>query len=194
MPSPTEKLSSETAHRPTERSWEEAFLRVESYLRAHHLESRVLLNHLTIDIIREAREQALARPDVAPVVVAMEVTHARIGTWFARAGDAGDWSDERVRAQGRLALVLADVPGRWAGWFLSGSPVPPELAAALAAGELHPAPELRFSNMLSAPLEFGFKPPGDSSRPGKRGWQNLRAAAGWLLIVGIFGVAWSASH
>lgn len=194
MPSRLERSPSESAHLPTERSWEEAFSRVESYLRAHHLESRVLLNHLAIEIIQAAREQALATPDLVPVVAAMQVTHARIGSWFARTGNAGDWSDERVRAQGRLALVLADVPGRWAGWFLSGNPVPPELASALAAGKLHPAPELRFSNMPSAPLEFGFEPPADSKPPGTGGWQALRAAAGWLLIVGIFGVAWSASH
>ena len=169
---------------------------MESYLRAHHLESRVLLNHLAIEIIQAAREQALATPDLVPVVAAMQVTHARIGTWFARAGNAGDWSDERVRARGRLALVLADVPGRWAGWFLSSTPVPAELAKALAAGVLHRGPELRFSNMPSAPLEFGFEPPADSKPPGKGngGWETLRAAAGWLLIVGIFGFAWTASH
>lgn len=170
-------------------------MRVESYLRSHHLESRVLLNHLTLDIIQEAREQALASPGVAPVVAAMRVTHARIGTWFARAGNAGDWSDERVRAHGRLALVLADVPGRWAGCFLSAGPVPSELATALAAAVLHRGPELRFSNMPSAPLEFGFEPPPDSKPPGQGGgWQTLRAAAGWLLIVGVLGFAWSASH
>ncbi len=179
---------------PTERSWDEAFLRVESYLRAHHLESRTLLNQLATDIIREARSQARATSEMEPVAVAMRVTQARMGEWFARAGNAGDWSDERVRARGRLALVLADVPERWAGWFLSPRPVLPELATALAAGVLHPGPELSFSNMPPAPLEFGFSRPDDPATLSRSGWRNVRAAAGWLTIAACFGVAWAASH
>jgi hypothetical protein len=169
-------------------------LRVESYLRAHHLESRMRLNQVTIDIIREAGEGALADPREDPVAAAMRVTHARIGAWFARAGKTGDWSDERVRAGGRLALVLADLPAGRANGFLSAGPVPPELASALASGVLRSGPELRFSNMAAAPLEFSLADPDDPDSPRKSGWAGMRAAAGWLAIVGIYGAAWAASH
>ena len=179
---------------PVDPAWDEAFLRVESYLRAHHLESRVLLNELATDIIREAREHAHANPGTAPVIAAMHVTHARIGAWFSRAGSAGDWSDTRVRAGGRLALVLVDLPGRWANCFLSTAPVPPELAAALASGVLRPGPELRISNMPPAPLAFGFNDPDEPNSPRKGAWLMLREAVGWLSVVGVFGAAWAASH
>lgn len=180
---------------PAGPAWDEAFLRVESYLRAHHLESRVLLNQLATDIIREARERALEIPGEAPVSVAMQVTHARIGVWFARAGNAGDWSEERVRVRGRLALVLAELPGHRADYFLAAGPLPPGLAAALAGGLLQPGPKLRFSNMPPAPLAFGFDDPGDpyARKPG--GWgPGMLAAAGWLSLAGLYGVLWAAAH
>lgn len=176
-------------------AWDEAFLRVESYLRAHHLESRVLLNQLATDIIHEARERVLAIPGEAPVAVAMRITHARMGAWFAQAGNAGDWSDERVRVRGRLALVLAEMPGHRADYFLAAEPLPPGFAAALSLGALQPGPRLRFSNMPPAPLEFGFDDPDDPDKRNPVGrWPGVRAAAGWLSIAGLYGVAWAAAH
>lgn len=38
-------------------AWDEAFLRVEGYLRAYGLESHVLLNQITAEIIQEARRR-----------------------------------------------------------------------------------------------------------------------------------------
>src|ERR1700712_845670 len=177
---------------PAGPAWDEAFLRVESYLRAHHLESRMLLNQIATEIIREAQQHALSKPGQEPVAIAMQTTHARIGAWFARAGNAGDWSDERVRARGRLALVLEDLPGSRPNCFLSADPVPPDLSAALAAGVLQPGPELRFSNMPPAPLEFGFEEPSEPSALKKSGWSTMREAAGWIAIVGLYGAAWAA--
>lgn len=175
-------------------AWDEAFLRVESYLRAHHLESRVMLNQIATEIIRDARQRSLVAPDEEPVVAAMHATHARMGQWFARAGNTGDWSDERVRARGRLALVLGESPVRRQHCFLSNEEVPAEVASSLAAGVLRPSPELQLSNMPPAPLEFGFNDPTDPSMAQKSGWATMREAAGWLALVGIYGAAWAASH
>ena len=182
------------ARGPSGPAWDEAFLRVESYLHAHQVESRVLLNQLVLGIIREAGARAGANPREDPVVAAMAVTHARIGAWLARAGYAGDWSDERVRAGGRLALVLADLPESWAQCFLSSGPVPPALVTALATGVLQSGPALCFSNMAAAPLEFSFADHSDPNKLKNGGWAHMRAAAGWLAIVGLYGAAWAASH
>jgi hypothetical protein len=175
-------------------AWDEAFLRVESYLRAHHIESRVLLNELATDIIREAKIQVFTRPGEEPVAAALQVTHARIDAWFARVGNPGDWSNERVREDGRLALVLANQPGRWVNCFLSAEPVPPGLAAALGAVVFQPGPDLNFCNMSAEPLEFGFDDQSGSQSFRNSGWLSIRAAASWLLILGIYGSAWAASH
>jgi hypothetical protein len=179
---------------PTSSAWDEAFLRVESYLRAHHLESRVRLNELVTDIIREARERQEVSSEESPVGAAMSVAHARIGTWFKRVGNGGDWTDPRVRVRARLALVLANLPATRMGGFLSDEAVSPSLAEALATGLLQPGPQVRFSNMAAAPLEFGFDEPDNPHTPKRSLWTSVRAAAGWLLITGFFGVAWAASH
>lgn len=192
--SPVETVRASAQQLTADQAWDEAFLRVESYLLAHHLDSRVQLNHLTADIIRDARTRVSDDPAVAPVVAAMQALQGRIGAWFARAGNTGDWSDERVRARARLALLTAELPGHRADFFLTTGRVPPQLATALAAGALVPGPELRLSSMPPAPLEFGFSDPAEPAVPGRSGWTRLREAAGWLSIVGLFGAAWAASH
>jgi hypothetical protein len=174
-------------------AWDEAFLRVESYLRAHHLKSRVLLNQISSDIIAEARGRALECPVAEPVTLAMEVVHGRAGAWFVRIFAEGDWSDERFRTRGRLAQLLADMPARWPNSFLSDEFPPAELVQAMAGSYLQPGPELRFSNMPPASLEL---PPEEDSlqwQPYNR-WRFVRSAASWMVILCLFGVAWAASH
>jgi hypothetical protein len=177
-----------------DRAWDEAFLRVEGYLRAYGLESHVLLNQITAAIIQEARTKVLAGSADNPVAVAMEVTHSRIGAWFAQSGQRIDWTDERIRAQGRLALIMADLPGRWPDQFLNSAPFPSDLAAAIASVQILPAPEIEVSNMAPEPLEFGILEPGDPRLKTRRVWVPIRAVVPWLLIFGFFGVAWASSH
>lgn len=175
-------------------AWDEAFLRVESYLRAYGLESRVLLNQATAAIIEEARTKAAAGQHDDPVTLAMEVTQDRIGAWIAQSGQPIDWTNERIRAQARLALIIADLPGRWPNQFLSSDPFPPELAAAITSSQILPAPGMKVSNMAPEPLEFGLLEPGDPRIQSKRIWIPMRAVVPWLLIFGFFGVAWASSH
>jgi len=171
------------------RKWDEAFLRTESYLRAYHLESRELLNQLTAEIILEAKRQGKELPAADPVSLAMHITHERIGAWFARAGNGGDWSDVHVRIRARFALALTGLSGKWADQVFSANPVLPELAALLASATLQPGPSLMLSNMPTAPLEFGFEDGAMiSSRKGV--WLLVRTA-GWSIgLVGVFGLVW----
>jgi hypothetical protein len=178
---------------PADPAWDEAFLRVESYLRAYGLESAVLLNRVTSEIIAVARASAPEHAEQEPVTVALAVTQARIGEWISRAGRAVDWSDDQVRARGRLALIVTEMPARWADFFLSDQPAPVDLAAAMAEFHLLPGPELRLSGMAPEPLEFGFES-GDERLPARRFWLPVRAMVSWLLIFGVFGITWAASH
>jgi hypothetical protein len=175
-------------------AWDEAFLRVEGYLRAYGLESHVLLNQITAAIIQEARRRIEGGEAGNPLSVAMEITQSRIGAWLSRSGQEIDWTNERTRAQGRLALIVADLPGRWPNQFLSTEPFPEDLAAALASFRILPAPGMRLSNMAPEPLEFGILEPGDPRLKTRRIWVPMRAVVPWLLIFGFFGVAWASSH
>jgi hypothetical protein len=174
-------------------AWDEAFLRVESYLHAHQLKSRVQLNRISSEVIAEARSRSGPLPGVAPVTLAMQVVQERVGAWFTRVFQQGAWSDDRFRARGRLAQILAGTPLHWPNTFLSEDTPPPELIAALVAGELHAGPEVRFSNMPPAHLDLPSEDEGLQWRP-YNPWRFVRAAASWMIILGVFGVAWAASH
>jgi hypothetical protein len=178
----------------TDPAWDEAFLRVESYLRAHHFESRVWLNQLATRLITEAKTVAESRPDEEIVTLAMRVAQDRIGAWFARVFGAGEGADERLRARGRLALVLTGLPERWPQYFLSDDPLPEELTTAMRHCAFQPGPELRFTNMPPSAIEFAFGESADPDRPSASRAPFLRAAASWLVLVGLIGLAWVASH
>ena len=92
------------------------------------------------------------------------------------------------------ALVIANLTGRWSNHFFSAEAVPPELSAAMVSFRFQPGPELRYSNMPPAPLEFGFDEI-ETPHARKQGLKFLtRAACSWLVVVGLIGVAWAASH
>jgi len=59
-------------------------------------------------------------------------------------------------------MVLADVPRRWADFFLNAALQPPsDLVAAVVSSQLLPSPDLHFTNMPPAVLEFGLLEPAD---------------------------------
>lgn len=179
---------------PVDAAWDEAYLRVESYLRAHHLESRVLLARLTTEILAAARELAVQMPDESPVSVALRVAHARIGEWLQNALREGDWADERFRARGRLALLLSELPERCPERFLSAESLPAPVANRLATASLLAAPEFRPTPMPPALLEFRL------AEMAEQKWVTFsrsafnRAAASWVLFIGLLGFAWIATR
>lgn len=174
---------------PAEAQWDEAFLRVESYLRAHQIRSRVILNRLTNEIMAAAREEAEPGEE-PPVTVAVRVAHRRIGDWLVHAVGEGDWTDERFRARGRLALLLAGLPKERPDDFLATPDLPPDVKARFAAAELQPGPEIRLSRMPAAPLEFPLHEALD------RQWVTFhrsafaRSVGAWLVFAGLASIAW----
>ena len=179
---------------PVHADWDEAFLRVESYLRAHHIESRVLLNRLTTDILAAARLLALEQPDETPVTLAMRIAQARIGEWLVQALGHGDWADERFRARGRLALLLADIPQDYPERFLALDELPPETKGRLSNARLVPGPDLRLASMPSAPLEFPLTTAVEEKWTTFNRSTFFRASMSWLVIGTVAGFLWFATR
>jgi hypothetical protein len=180
--------------RSIDAEWDEAFLRVESYLWAHQIESRVLLNRLTTEIISAARVLADENPEVPPVTAAMHVLHERIGAWLERVLGDGRWADERFRARGRLAMLLARLPQTAPQEFLSPAPLPPDLVARLGNARIEPGPELRLTGMSAAPLEFPIADAAEEKWTTFNRSTFFRATTSWLLFVGFLGLAWFATR
>ena len=179
-------------------AWDEAFLRVESYLRAHQIESRLVLNRLAVEIIRAARTVAdtPAGAGLDPVALTMREAERRTAAWFARVlGDAADPEDERLGTRGRIALVLADVPARWPQHFLAATPPPPELIEAMRAAYIEAGPELELTRMVPRPLDFGpIANVADEAWKTFARWPILRAIFVWTVFVALLAAAWWATH
>ncbi len=175
-------------------AWDEAFLRVESYFRAHQIESRILLNRLVMEVIRDARAGAPRGGD--PVGLAMREAERRTNAWFARVlGDAADPDDERLGTRGRIALVLADVPARWPQHFLADAPPPAELVEAMRAAYIEAGPEIEITSMFPRPMDFGpIANVADEAWKTFARWPLLRAGLGWLLFVGLLAAVWFFTH
>ena len=172
-------------------AWDEAYLRVESYLRAHQIDSRILLNGLTADIIRDARQRVRGPEDGEPVEVAMRIANERMASWFDNILGDETPSGERIGVRGRLALAMTDVPGRWPHYFLRPDPPPPEMVQAMRAAYIEAGPELQFSNMAPRPIDLGpiANVAGETWRTFQR-WPVLRAIVGWMIILGLLAACW----
>ena len=60
----------------------------------------------------------------------------------------------RLAARGRLALLLAGMPGQWQGVFLTPAPWPPEFVEAMKKSYLAAGPRFAQLTMVPKPLEF----------------------------------------
>lgn len=184
---------------PAGTDWDEAFLRVESYLRAHQIESRLVLNRLAREIISAAfiQYRTLQKPqDTDPVAMAMQLAERRMEAWFARVlGDAADPNDERLGTRGRIALVMADVPARWPQYFLSEAEPPEELVSAMRTAYLEAGPELDLSRMVPRPFDFGpIANAADEAWRTFARWPVLRVLLAWLVFVLLLAGLWFATH
>ncbi len=134
-------------------AWDEAFLRVESYLRAHRLEGRERLTRLAGILVDRARREI--RPDETPVAAAMRLTDQHIQAWIDRFLNTPDEPGELARRRLRLALEIADAPVRWPHDFLADTEPPADLREAVEAAFIETGPELQFSNMAPRHIDLG---------------------------------------
>jgi hypothetical protein len=174
------------------KAWDEAFLRVQSYLHAYRLKSALQLTQLATDVITQARSMTADFPGVPPVRLAMQVLQRRMGEWFQTNIEGGSWLDDRFRARGRLSVLLSDIVTVWPEQFLSPQLATTETKAALQISELQPGPEVRLSKMPPAELEFGF---GDNDEvPEVSRWAVHPAVGMCVVLVSAMGAAWAATH
>lgn len=169
-------------------------MRVESYLRAHHFESRSLLTRLTAEILASARALGPQSRHESPVETAMGVAQARIGGWLQRSIGEGTWSDERFRARGRLALLMSGVPRRCPEYFLCDEPLPAPEVERLTGARLQSGPELRPVGMPPATVEFPFGEIVEEKWITFSRSTFVRAATSWVFFIGFLAVAWAATR
>jgi hypothetical protein len=136
--------------------WNEAYVTVESYLLALGLRNRLLLGRLILRILDRAAARRETDPGAAGtkiVSLAMEETIALVAAWFCRVAGV-ELPESRLAARGRLALLLADLPGRHQAWFLAEGPLPAEVTDALREAYLRAQPETQRRAMVPRPIRL----------------------------------------
>lgn len=133
--------------------WEEAYISVECYLRSLQLRNRLLVADLVRGILFRAEERKLAEPEMPARVLAMEETLRTVADWTQDVLDI-KLQDNRLAARGRLALLLADMPGKWQPVFLTKAPWPETFVEKMQTSYLAAGPQFANKMMTPQPLEL----------------------------------------
>ncbi len=83
----------------------------------------------------------------------MEETLFEIGEWTQEVLDE-PLEERRLAARGRLALLLAGMPDKWQGVFLTPPPWPAEFVEAMRSSYLAAGPQFAELSMVPKPLEL----------------------------------------
>src|ERR1700743_3880250 len=113
--------------------------------------------------------------------------HRLVTEWFAGVLAAPlDSGHVMLSTRGRLALLLADMPGKWQDQFLRPGPWPQEFVAGMRETFLLAGPDFQLSKMTPRPLDLG--PITTLSNLGK--FPYVRMILAWtlfaLVLVAIF--------
>ena len=133
--------------------WEEAYTAVEAYLLALRLRNRLLVAELVRGILARASARQKNEPEKTARLLAMEEALTEIADWTQDVLDV-PLEKRRLAARGRLALLLAGMPGKWQGVFLTPAPWPPDFVEAMNKSYLAAGPLFAELIMVPKPLEF----------------------------------------
>lgn len=133
--------------------WEEAYTAVEAYLQALRLRNRLLVAELVRNILQRASERSVKESDKPVRILAMEEALSEIADWTQDVLDV-PLENRRLAARGRLALLLAGMPDKWQGVFLTPPPWPPAFVEAMKKSYLAAGPRFANLTMVPKPLEL----------------------------------------
>lgn len=135
------------------KEWEEAYAAVEAYFQALRLRNRLLVAELVRGILWRASARRSSEPDKPARLLAMEETLTEVADWTQDLLDV-PLENRRLAARGRLALLLAGMPDKWQGVFLTPQPWPPAFVDAMRKSYLAAGPQFASLTMVPKPLEF----------------------------------------
>jgi hypothetical protein len=133
--------------------WEEAYAAVEAYLQALRIRNRLLAAELVRGILWRASARRVKEPEKTARYLAMEEALSEIAEWTQDVLDE-PLENRRLAARGRLALLLAGMPGRWQGVFLTPAPWPPAFVESMRKSYLAAGPQFAELTMIPQPLEL----------------------------------------
>ena len=131
-------------------------MKVENYFHALRIRNKALLGQLVLRVLERAMRRAPAEPDRFATQLAAEEMDRLVTEWFAEVlQESPANADQMLSTRGRLALLLADMPGRWQEQFLRPGPWPEEFVTAMRETYFRAGPDFQLSKMTPRPLDLG---------------------------------------
>jgi len=147
--------SGEIAGRSLE-EWNAAYLKVENYFHALRIRNKPLLGEIVLRVLERAQRRAPAEPFRNATEIAAEEMDRVVTEWFAEVLQTSPiGSEHTLSTRGRLALLLADMPGKWQDQFLRPGPWPGEFVTAMRESFFRAGPDFQLSKMVPRPLDLG---------------------------------------
>jgi len=136
--------------------WNTAYAKVESYFNSLRVRNKVLLGQMVALVIGRAMRRAAEVPQRSASELAAEEMDHLVTEWFAEVLQEPPTNrDHLLSTRGRLALLLADMPGKWQDQFLRPGPWPEEFVKAMREAYLRAGPDFQLSQMTPRPLDLG---------------------------------------
>ncbi len=179
-------VSGEIAGRSLE-EWNAAYVKVENYFHALRIRNKPLLGDIVLRVLERAQRRAPAEPNRSATELAAEEMDHLVTEWFAEVLQTSPvGSEQTLSTRGRLALLLADMPGKWQDQFLRPGPWPAEFIEAMRESFFRAGPDFQLSKMTPRPLDLGTV--GRLTNLGNLPY--VRMVLAWsflaLLLVGVF--------
>ena len=148
-------VSGEIAGRSLD-EWNAAYVKVENYFHALRVRNKPLLGQMVLRVLERAQRRAPAELKRSATELAAEEMDKLVTGWFAEVLQTSPTgTDQMLSTRGRLALLLADMPGKWQDQFLRPGPWPQEFIAAMRESFFRAGPDFQLSKMTPRPLDLG---------------------------------------
>ncbi len=171
--------------------WNAAYAKVENYFYALRVRNKTLLGQSVLRVLERAMKRATAEPNRSATELAVEEMDHLVHEWFANVLEIPhDRRDRTLSTRGRLALLLADMPGKWQEQFLRPGPWPEEFVSAMREGYLRAGPDFQLSKMTPRPFDFG--PLTTLQHLGKIPY--IRMVLIWIVIALLFVLIFKLTH
>ncbi len=136
--------------------WNDAYAKVESYFKALRIRNRPLLSQMSLRVLDRAQKRAPKELNRTATQLAAEEMDHLVTEWFSEVLMVPPTNaDQMLSTRGRLALLLADMPGKWQDQFLRPGPWPQEFTEAMRETFLRAGPDFQLSKMAPRPLDLG---------------------------------------
>lgn len=148
-------VSGEIAGRSLE-EWNAAYVKVENYFHALRIRNKPLLGQLVLRVLERAQRRAPGEHGRSATEIAAEEMDRIVTDWFAEVLQTSPvGSEHTLSTRGRLALLLADMPGKWQDQFLRPGPWPEEFVESMRESFFRAGPDFQLSKMAPRPLDLG---------------------------------------